>query len=122
MPTTIASTPREPVEVEGRVSFTPAQRRRVLAAYDGCAVCWTDLREQPFEVDHVIPRALGGAHKPSNWQPLCMPCHAAKTAKDRKAIAKAHRIARREAREQPKKQPIRSAGFRRDPLSWRGPR
>lgn len=34
------------------------------------------------EVDHVIPKAQGGADRLDNLQALCAPCHAAKTVRD----------------------------------------
>ena len=34
-------------------------------------------------VDHVIPKAVGGADDESNFQALCLSCHNAKSAKER---------------------------------------
>jgi 5-methylcytosine-specific restriction endonuclease McrA len=31
------------------------------------------------DVDHILPRALGGTDHPSNLRYLCKPCHRAKT-------------------------------------------
>lgn len=46
-----------------------------------------------FDLDHRIPRAMGGAHTPDNIEPLCREtCHPAKTRRDVAAIAKAKRL------------------------------
>ena len=34
------------------------------------------------EVDHIIPKRLGGSNKLSNLQSLCKNCHSTKTAKE----------------------------------------
>jgi 5-methylcytosine-specific restriction protein A len=34
------------------------------------------------EVDHIIPRGRGGTDARSNLQPLCKPCHSAKTMRE----------------------------------------
>ena len=36
----------------------------------------------PLETDHVVPLHRGGKDEWSNLQSLCVPCHAAKTAKE----------------------------------------
>jgi len=54
-------------------------RRYVLNRDDyRCVKCLR--RGQRLEVDHIIPRADGGAaHDPDNLQTLCRDCHIAKT-------------------------------------------
>lgn len=54
------------------------------------------------EIDHVHPRALGGSEADSNLQLLCRTCHAAKTRKDIRDIAKERR------RGVGKKRPVKS--------------
>lgn len=34
-----------------------------------------------WEVDHYMPRSLGGAHHPSNWVPACVHCNTVKSNK-----------------------------------------
>jgi len=95
---------RIPAFVEDRKSFTPAQRRAVHAAYDGfCGACDEPVEGRKWEVDHILPRALGGAHEPSNWMLLhAKPCHADKTVIDRRRIDKAKRQAKMDLpREEP---------------------
>lgn len=50
-----------------------------------------------LEWDHIIPLELGGDDEIDNLQPLCRPCHRAKTRKDQGNIAKAKRQRQREA-------------------------
>jgi 5-methylcytosine-specific restriction protein A len=35
------------------------------------------------EVDHIVPKAIGGTDDSNNLQSLCVPCHQAKTLKER---------------------------------------
>lgn len=50
-----------------------------LAHNPACAHCGATADE----VDHVIPRAIGGAmYDPTNHQSLCKPCHQKKTARE----------------------------------------
>jgi len=58
-----------------------------------CAWCGRDIEPgQGFEVDHVVPVALGGSNEPENLQILHRPCHREKTRSDVKSIRKADRI------------------------------
>lgn len=59
-------------------------RRMVLAAEPLCRHCDETGSVTPATmVDHVIPLNQGGARLDrANLQPLCDPCHAAKTARD----------------------------------------
>lgn len=55
-----------------------------------CGVPWIDgPRGVTHEVDHIVPRALGGAHTRDNLQILCYECHLAKTSSDLKDITRA---------------------------------
>ena len=42
-----------------------------------CRACGT----QATDVDHVIPKRLGGSDDHGNLQSLCHPCHSSKTAR-----------------------------------------
>ncbi|GJD60231.1 HNH endonuclease signature motif containing protein [Methylobacterium frigidaeris] len=53
--------------------------------------CSCRLQVGRFEVDHVVPDALGGPAVLSNAQVLCTDCHDRKTANDRRRIDKARR-------------------------------
>lgn len=50
-----------------------------------------------LDIDHILPRALGGKHVLKNLQYLCKPHHKEKTARDMKLISKGTRLAKREA-------------------------
>lgn len=56
-----------------------------------CHICGGSVVGKAWEVEHIIPLALGGADDESNWAPAHKACHAPKTAADVKAIAKAKR-------------------------------
>lgn len=65
-----------------------------LAAHGRCQRCgWALTPGTRWEVDHVIPLALGGRDATDNMQVLCSPCHGGKTReRDVPAIAKTARI------------------------------
>lgn len=58
--------------------ITPEQ----LDARDGLGCAWCGHRDEPMQLDHVLPVALGGEHRLGNVQRLCVPCHRRKTADD----------------------------------------
>jgi 5-methylcytosine-specific restriction endonuclease McrA len=111
MPSQIAPTPHEDVELDGR-RMTPARRERILARFGHCcAFPGCEVREG-LEIDHAIALGLGGKDRDDNLEPLCGPHHRAKTARDLKMIAKAKRAGMKHRGEfPPAKQKIRSRGF-----------
>ena len=59
-------------------------RERILQR-DGylCQPCLRTGRPTPAtQVDHIIPKAKGGADDDDNLQAICGPCHDAKTARE----------------------------------------
>ena len=84
---------REPVEATPRRAFTQKQRAEAFLKANGrCERCQTKLAGT-WELDHVIPLWMGGAHDPANWQCLCVACHrCAKTPEDATARAKVKRL------------------------------
>ena len=62
------------------------QQARRLALERDCGLCQVCARAgritQTNEVDHIIPRAKGGADELGNLQSICGPCHERKTAAD----------------------------------------
>jgi 5-methylcytosine-specific restriction protein A len=65
-----------------------------LAAHGRCQRCgWALAPGTRWEIDHVIPLALGGRDQADNLQVLCTACHGGKTHRiDVPAIAKTARI------------------------------
>lgn len=65
-----------------------------LAAHGRCNACDRLLTPGTrWEIDHIVPLALGGADTDDNLQVLCSPCHSEKTTRrDVPAIAKTERI------------------------------
>ena len=64
-----------------------------LRANGNCAQCALKITPgKRWDIDHVIPLALGGSNEASNLQILCQPCHTQKTRTDLSANAKARRI------------------------------
>lgn len=81
----------------------PVQRRALptrerlaifVAAKGRCQCCgWNLTPGTRWEIDHIIPLALGGPDTIANLQVLCVSCHGGKTARqDIPAIAKVDRI------------------------------
>lgn len=64
-----------------------------LRAKGHCQTCKAKIAPGQFwDIDHVIPRALGGSNDATNLQILCRTCHRSKTARyDVPRIAKAKR-------------------------------
>ncbi|MBM6577133.1 HNH endonuclease [Microvirga sp. SRT01] len=58
-------------------------RNRRLDAEPLCRHCTANGHVTPaVEVDHIIPKALGGKDVWDNTQSLCVPCHRTKTRED----------------------------------------
>lgn len=59
-------------------------RERILSNEPLCRHCRAKgITTVAQEVDHIIPLEHGGGYSHDNAQPLCTPCHKAKTALDR---------------------------------------
>ena len=73
---------------------TRARLDLFLQAKGRCASCTLPIAPgKGWDIDHIIPLALGGSDTPDNLQILCRICHSTKTAKhDVPAIAKTERI------------------------------
>lgn len=53
---------------------------RALGQRDGFACHWCGTWDEPFEIDHVWPRSLGGSDRFYNLVLSCRPCNQAKRA------------------------------------------
>ncbi|WP_126975607.1 HNH endonuclease [Frigidibacter oleivorans] len=83
-----------------RRSLSKGQRIDVLAAASGvCHICGDRINpvRERWEVEHVIPLALGGSDDVENMRPAHRACHAGKTRRDVGVIAKAKRVAQKHA-------------------------
>jgi 5-methylcytosine-specific restriction endonuclease McrA len=80
---------RKTISVKARVTL--------FQKHDGvCHLCGGKINVgEAWEVEHIIPFAMGGADDESNWSPAHIKCHRAKTTEDVGNIARAKR---REAR------------------------
>lgn len=57
-----------------------------------CVMCGSGpTDDNPLEVDHIVPLALGGANALYNLRTLCSDCHGAVTARARQAAARGER-------------------------------
>jgi 5-methylcytosine-specific restriction endonuclease McrA len=81
-----------------RRRISPTERARIFAAAGGrCHLCGgaIDGVRDRWDVEHVVPLALGGDDGGDNLQPAHAKCHAAKTPVDVAQIAKAKRVQRK---------------------------
>lgn len=96
-------------------------RARFFADHGGvCALCGgqIDGAREGWDIDHVIPRCLGGTDDPDNLQLVHTKCHrgsAGKTARDREVLAKSDSVrARHDGSKAPSRRPLPFS--RKDPL------
>src|SRR5688500_11757552 len=78
-----------------RGSISPMRRLRIFEAAMGrCHICQHAIRgvTEPWDVEHVIPLALGGLDGDDNMRPAHKACHAGKSKTDVASIAKAKRM------------------------------
>ena len=107
---TINRPPRRPV-------FSTSFRLNLFLKRKGsCASCHQKIDAgKAWDIDHILPLALGGTNEPENLQILCRPCHQSKTSQsDIPRIAKIKRLkARHLGARSPSTRPI--PGSRRSP-------
>lgn len=78
-----------------RRSWTPRRRLALFEAHKGrCHICGDkiDGTREPWEIEHIIPIALGGDDDESNCAPAHASCHKGKTSTDKGQIAKSNRV------------------------------
>ena len=64
-------------------------RSRILARDNyTCTLC----KKQGVEVDHIVPKCLGGTDADHNLRTLCEKCHKLKTKKDVKTLSIINRV------------------------------
>lgn len=84
MPTVSVLARRRRPDVLARGHDAAATLRRALrrAGRGTCAGCGIEAPPSALDVDHIVPLAHGGGDVTANVQPLCRPCHRAKTRDD----------------------------------------
>ena len=78
-----------------RRSWTPRRRLALFDAHKGrCHICGEkiDGTRERWDVEHLVPIALGGDDDEGNAAPAHERCHKIKTATDKAQIAKANRV------------------------------
>ncbi len=100
-----------------RPTFSTSFRLSLFLKRKGtCAACTQKIEAgKAWNIDHILPLALGGTNAPENLQILCRPCHRSKTThSDIPRIAKTKRLkARHLGARAPSNCPI--PGSRRSP-------
>ena len=100
-----------------RPTFSTSFRLSLFLKRKGkCAGCTQKIDAgKVWDIDHILPLALGGTNEPNNLQVLCKPCHRSKTShSDIPCIAKTKRLkARHLGAKSPSARPI--PGSRRSP-------
>ena len=78
-----------------RPTFSTAFRLNLFLKRKGmCTACSQKIDAgKSWDIDHILPLALGGTNEPDNLQILCRPCHRSKTShSDIPRIAKTKRL------------------------------
>jgi len=76
-----------------RKEFNRKQRIEIFARAKGCCeLCGMKLKAGEGEYDHIIAQGYNGNNETDNGQLLCVPCHKAKTGKDKATTEKCKRI------------------------------
>ena len=91
----LPKSPMKAVNCMKRRTISPKNRLSLFQSANGhCQSCQAEIHPgQKWELDHIIPLALGGPDTNENLQILCKICHKFKTAnQDRATIAKTKRI------------------------------
>lgn len=87
-----------------RPAITPAMRLSVLKQFGAvvlCQICGNPEHIAVIQIDHELALVDSGLHCPdTNMRPVCIPCHASKSAREHKNQAKTKRI--REKHSNPK--------------------
>lgn len=76
-----------------RKTISVKARVKLFQDHQGiCHICGGKIHGgERWDVEHIIPLAMGGDDTEANWRPAHAKCHKTKTAKDFTDIAKAKR-------------------------------
>lgn len=105
-----------------RPSMTTKRKALIFAAHKGiCHLCGGKIGVgEAWDAEHVIAWEISRDDTDANLRPAHKKCHAVKTSRDRKDIAKVHRMAAKHNGTYPKsKAPLRSRGFQSTRGLWR---
>ncbi len=64
----------------------------LLRAGRRCECCGVSVDDRPIDVDHIIPRSLGGMNDVANYQALCWLCNTNKGNRDRTNFQEVEKI------------------------------
>ena len=100
-----------------RRRISAKERMQIFTRCGGvCHICGgkIDGGREPWDVEHIIPLAMGGEDEGENLAPAHQKCHRAKTVEDAAHIAKARRMRQRQAgiKRQPRQKIAGSRGTR----------
>jgi 5-methylcytosine-specific restriction protein A len=80
-----------------RRPLSTTKRVKLFEAAGGiCHICGGKIYGKGWDVEHVIPLALGGADDASNMRPAHKDCHGTKTKADNASWSKAKRMKARD--------------------------
>jgi 5-methylcytosine-specific restriction endonuclease McrA len=94
--------------------MTRKRKALIFAAHNGvCYLCGGKIGVgEAWDAEHQIPWEISRDDSDDNLRPAHKKCHAVKTSRDRKDIAKVHRMAAKHNGTWPKtRAPLRSRGF-----------
>tara|TARA_A100001388_G_C28456855_1_gene351284 strand:- start:16 stop:411 length:396 start_codon:yes stop_codon:yes gene_type:complete len=67
-----------------RATIKPQTKTKLILKQRGlCNVCSTQLSDNLWDIDHIVPWADSFNNDEDNLQVLCLPCHRAKTTQER---------------------------------------
>lgn len=81
-----------------RPAITPAMRLNVLKKFGAvvlCQICGDAEYVAVIQIDHERALINDGAHDDENLRPVCIPCHAKKSAREHKDNSKVKRLQRK---------------------------
>lgn len=85
-----------------RPAITASQRLHVLKRFGAvvlCQICGDPEYVAVIQIDHELSLVDEGAHcADTNLRPVCIPCHAKKSAREHKNNAKTKRIVKKRAK------------------------
>jgi 5-methylcytosine-specific restriction endonuclease McrA len=88
-----------------RPAITPAMRLNVLKQFGAvvlCQICGDPEYVAVIQIDHELALIDEGAHcTDTNLRPVCIPCHAKKSAREHKNNAKAKRLLKKHSNPKP---------------------